>query len=172
MVPIFKSLIRPILEYANAVWCPQTKKDIRAIEKVQRHFTKRVFGMKDMSYSQRLATLKLPSLEFRRVRGDLIETYKIMTNIYDPETTKTLISSSSTNNLTGSHKFKIFKKRINSNSTRYQKFFTNRITNIWNKLPDHVVKADTVNSFKNCIDKHFNAFKYMTDLNELYIFYK
>ena len=61
MVPIFKSPIKPILEYANAVWCPQTKKDIRAIEKVQRHFTKRVFGMKDMSYSQRLATLKLPS---------------------------------------------------------------------------------------------------------------
>ena len=64
-----------------------------------------------MSYSQKLATLKLPSLEFRRVRGDLIETYKIMTNIYDPETTKTLLSSSATNNLTGSHKFKILKKK-------------------------------------------------------------
>ena len=93
-----------------------------------------------------------------------------MTNIYDTETTKTLLSPSTTINLTGSHKFKVFKKR--TNSTRYQKFFTNRVTNIWNNLPKHAVNADTVNSFKNCIDNHFKDFKYLTDLNELYIFYK
>ena len=81
-----------------------------------------------------------------------------MTNIYDTETTKTLLSPSTTFNLTGSHKFKVFKKR--TNSTRYQKFFTNRVTNIWNNLPDHVVNADNVNSFKNCIDNHLKDFNY------------
>ena len=78
LVPLFKTLIRPILEYGNAVWCPYLKKDIDEIEKVQRHFTKRIHSVKNLEYEDRLRVLKLPSLEFRRVRGDLIEVYKIL----------------------------------------------------------------------------------------------
>ena len=36
MVPLFKALVRPILEYGNVVWCPYRIKDINAIEDVQR----------------------------------------------------------------------------------------------------------------------------------------
>ena len=86
LVPLFKSLVRPILEYANTVWSPYLRKHIDAIEKVQRNFTKRVFGMYEIEYCQRLEKLGLPSLEYRRVRGDLIETYKILQDIYDPRT--------------------------------------------------------------------------------------
>ena len=54
MVPIYKALIRPILEYGNVVWCPHLLKDIKAIEKVQQHFTKTIKGYYNMSYPDRL----------------------------------------------------------------------------------------------------------------------
>jgi len=54
------------------------KKDIETLEKVRRRFTKRIPGLKDLTYCQRLARLKLDSLELRRDRLDLIFTYKLV----------------------------------------------------------------------------------------------
>ena len=48
MVQLYKAMVRPILEYANSVWCPYKKKDIKSIERVQRHFTKNIIGMKGL----------------------------------------------------------------------------------------------------------------------------
>ena len=61
MVPLFKALVRPHLEYANAIWSPYKIKYIKQIEKIQRNFTRLIYGMKDMEYAQRLKQLKLPS---------------------------------------------------------------------------------------------------------------
>ena len=74
------------LEYANPVWCPYLKKDIDRLEKVQMHFTKRMSGVSKMSYYERLIFLNMPSLEFRRARGDMIECYKLTHELYDPLT--------------------------------------------------------------------------------------
>ena len=38
-------------------------------------------NLKDKNYSERLRILKLPSIKYRQLRGDLIQTYKIITNI-------------------------------------------------------------------------------------------
>ena len=57
-------------------------RNIEAIEKVQRRATKQLPGMKDISYQERLEILKLPTLVYRRTRGDMIETYKILHNKY------------------------------------------------------------------------------------------
>ena len=54
------------------------KKDIETLEKVQRRFTKRIPGLKNLTYCQRLTRLKLDSLELRRVRLDLMFTYKLV----------------------------------------------------------------------------------------------
>ena len=81
LVPLFKALVRPHLEYANAVWSPYKQKHIKLIEQIQRNYTRMVDGVKNLDYSQRLRKLKLPSLEFRRFRGDLIELFKITHNI-------------------------------------------------------------------------------------------
>ena len=157
MVTLFKALIRPILEYANVVWCPYTRLNINKIEKVQQNFTKRINGMQHLSYTDRLSKLKLPSLEFRRFRGDFIETYKILHNIYDPLTTSSLLTTD-TNAKTRSNGFKL--KKIRSNKKPYGKFFTNRIVNQWNQLPNHIVNADSINSFKNKFDTHFHDMIY------------
>ena len=163
MVPLFKSLVRPILEYANAVWSPHLRKHVDAIEDIQRKFTKHIIGMKDLSYEQRLSILKLPSLEFRRIRGDLIEVYKIMHKIYDPITTKGLLPLAPEDNKTRGNKFKILKQRTNTNNLKY--FFTNRFVNLWNSLTDNIVDACSINSFKKKIDFHFKNIMYQTNIN-------
>ena len=65
LVRTFTTYVRPLLEYNSVIWSPHLKKDIEAIEKVQRPFTKRLSGLNTLSYSQRLKLLNLPRLELR-----------------------------------------------------------------------------------------------------------
>ena len=76
---LYKTLIRPHLEYGNVVWGPHYMEDIKAIEKIQRRATKMVPRLKNMGYEERLRQLKIPSLAQRRRRGDMIFTYKLIT---------------------------------------------------------------------------------------------
>jgi len=70
--------VRPLLEYAVCVWSPFQLDDIAKIESVQRRFTKRLHGLSNTSYSDRLAVLGLRSLQLRRLHQDLIYTYKLI----------------------------------------------------------------------------------------------
>ena len=78
-VNLYKSIVRPLLEYGNVVWHPLLKSQEKDIEDVQRRATKLIGSIKDLTYSERLEQLKLPSLQHRRRRGDMIETYKYIT---------------------------------------------------------------------------------------------
>ena len=82
---LYKSMVRSHLEYAEPVWSPHYQEYIEKIERVQMRATKLLPGLKNKPYSARLKCLKLPTLKFRRVRGDLIELYKMITNIYDKD---------------------------------------------------------------------------------------
>ncbi|KAK7088907.1 hypothetical protein V1264_024561 [Littorina saxatilis] len=82
-VQLYKSLARPILEYGHSVWQPQQKLLCKEIEDVQRRATKLISALSEKTYPERLAILKLPSLEHRRLRGDMIDLYKYMHGIYD-----------------------------------------------------------------------------------------
>ena len=166
MLPLYKAFVRSILEYANPVWFPHKRKDIDMIEDVQRHFTCTVIGLRDLDYHQRLESLKLPSLEYRRVRENMIELYKICQRIYDPATTHTLVNFVPQTSTTRSHPYKLSKVRVNT--TQFQYFFTNRIINLWNSLPDEIVTAESVNSFKNGIDSHLKEYMFSTGFNLYY----
>jgi len=65
-------MVRPHLEYANAVWCLYKKGDIELIEKVQKRPTKLIISLKRLTYTERLKQLQLPTLKYRRLRGDMI----------------------------------------------------------------------------------------------------
>ena len=65
---LFQALVRPHLEYAEAVWSPFTKKDIDTIEKVQKRATKLIPSLKNMDYPNRLKKLKMLTLQYRRLR--------------------------------------------------------------------------------------------------------
>jgi len=69
--------VRPHIEYqyANSVWSPFLKGNIENIEKVQKRATKLIISLKHLTYEERLKQLKLPTLKYRRARGDMIEVY-------------------------------------------------------------------------------------------------
>ena len=82
---LYKSLVRTHLEYGITTWFPYKLKDIETIEKIQKRATKQVKQIRHSSYSERLRMLNLPTLRYRRHRGDMIEVFKILHNIYDKE---------------------------------------------------------------------------------------
>jgi len=59
-------------------WSPSTVRDIEAVERVQRRFTKRLPGLRNTSYKNRLKFLNVPSLELRRLHADLFWCYKVV----------------------------------------------------------------------------------------------
>ena len=77
-LPIYKTIVRPHLEYCVQAWSPHLTKDIDILEKVQWLATRMIAGQKGKSYKERLTDLNLFSLGRRRLRGDLIETFKII----------------------------------------------------------------------------------------------
>ena len=80
-MPLYKSLVRPHLEYCCQVWSPYLSKDINLIEGVQRRATKLIKDIKHLSYDERLENLGLSHITTRRVRSDLIQTFKIINGI-------------------------------------------------------------------------------------------
>jgi len=82
---LYKSLVRPYLEYANTVWAPRRMCDIEKIEKVQMRATKLIRGLSSHSYEERLCVLQLPTLCYRQLRRDMIQLYKCVKNKYDTD---------------------------------------------------------------------------------------
>ena len=147
---IYKALIRPRIEYASSVWSPVRKPGVEIIERVQRRATKMLPGMADL-YEERLKKLDLPTLVFRRMRGDIIQVYKYFHELYDVEHEDILPRSENIN--TRGHHLKL-KKNHGKNRTR-RHFFSQRIVNSWNGLPEEVVSTKHLNAFKSAIDKHW-----------------
>ena len=74
-------MVRSHLEYANCIWSPYTVQDIKTLEKVQMRATKLIKRIRHLSYMERLKYLNLPTLHYRRLRGDMILVYKICSGI-------------------------------------------------------------------------------------------
>ena len=85
LLKLYTSLVRPAFEYANAAWTPILRRDQILLENVQRRATELIPELRDRDYEDRLRTLKLPSLYYRRARGDMIEAYKFTHSIYKTE---------------------------------------------------------------------------------------
>ena len=113
------------------------------MEKVQRRATCLLPHLHDKSYTERLTLLSLPSLQYRRLRGDLIFLYKVLNNYFDTDFTD--LYTYSTTTITRGHQFKLFKEhsRLLCRSN-----YLIRITNDWNSLPNYVVNSTSIDTFK------------------------
>ena len=143
--------MRPHVEFANQVWGPHLVKHIVMLENVQKRATKLIPGMKELSYEERLKILYLPTLSYRRIRGDLIETYKILTGKYDPNVSSILPLNN--NQVCRGHKKIFYKRRPRLDIRKYS--FCYRIVDIWNILPSEIVEAKSVYSFERRLGKFF-----------------
>ena len=108
--------------------------------------------MRDLSYPDRLKKLKMPTLRYRRMRGDMIETFKILSGIYDSRVTGGLFERV-TSSYTRGHDLKIAKKR--SSLDVRKNFFTNRVVDLWNSLPNNIISAKNVKTFENRLDRYW-----------------
>ena len=133
-----------MLEYAQTVWSSYFVKDIEVLERVQRRVTRIPLELRGLPYEERLYQLNLTSLRERRQRGDLIQTYKIISNYYSVDLN--FYQNSDNTNLRG-HTKKIGKERCSKLART--NFFSNRVAYTWNALSQETVSAPSVNSFKN-----------------------
>ena len=154
-IPLYKALVRTHLDYASSVYSPNKMEQIDKIESVQRRATKQLPGMKDLTYPERLRLLKLPTLSYRRVRGDMLELYKITHDIYDHRASQFVKLQKDNPSRTSTRGNSLRIQHTRASTSVRKNAFTVRTAPIWNSLPDYVVSADSVNSFKNRLDKHW-----------------
>lgn len=154
---VYKTYVRCHMEYCVQAWNPYYKKDIEVLEKIQKRATKLVPELRNLPYCDRLKRLNLTSLVDRRRRGDLIEAYKIITGKENIKCDKFFKFSSVQCSRTRGNSLKLYKPRLNKGILQRVNFFSNRVVNSWNALPEYVISATTVNTFKNRLDRYLQS---------------
>ena len=143
-------------------WSPNKRKYIDLIEGVQRRATRlvpefrQIFYDKNlklwrrMTYEERLAELKLPKLEDRRIRGDMIETYKLITGKEDVNANNFFSMATVRSARNNTHEMKIRKKHSRLEVRR--NYFSQRVSQKWNNLSPEEVGAKKTSEFKEKYD--------------------
>lgn len=160
LLPLYKTLVRPHLEYCSSVWSPYYSKDKKLLERIQHRYTRMVPGLKQRSYENRLTSLGLWTLEERRNRADLLEVFKT----YRGWSTTSFDSLFTLNTGLGTrgHSAKIMKNRCRLDLRRH--FFSERVVNRWNSLDQQVMDSTSLNAFKTGLNRiRKNSIGFFTD---------
>ena len=144
MMPIFIAHIRPSIEFGSTVWNTGYLGDLKLLESVQRGWTKKIWGLEDMSYECRLRHLNLFSVKGRLLRADIIKCWKIFHGKCSISPLDIFVLPTRTG--TRGHKFKIAHRHSTIECRR--RFFSLRVADVWNGLPGCVVELDSLSDFK------------------------
>ena len=148
-VNMYRTYVRPILESSSQVWSPYLIGNIDKLESVQRYFTRKLPGLSDRSYKDRLSHLQLESLEARRIKADIILYYKVLSN-------KTVVNTDNCIRTFNSHRGHNHHLYHHYSRTEARKnFWANRIVKNWNSLSHEIVNCTSVYAFKKKL-KHVN----------------
>ena len=152
LLALYKTYVRPQVEYCSTVWNPHLLRDINLIESVQRRFTRSIPGLSQLGYRQRLKCLKLETLEYRRLCSDLVQCFKIINGL-DGLIFEEFFTFKSFRYHLRRHDKQLVEFKFSSDVRKYS--FSHRVARVWNKLPQQCVSAPSVSSFKNklsCVD--------------------
>ena len=156
IIPLYKAIVRPHLEYCIQAWRPYRKKDIDTLERIQRRATKMIPELRDLSYEERLKECGLTTLETRRLRGDQIEVFKILNGYENIDIN--MFFSLKKDSRTRGHEVKLVKDQCRLDIRKHS--FSQRTINEWNKLSTDCVTASSVNMFKNKVDTYLRRAGY------------
>ena len=146
MMTLYKSLIRSKVEYCCPLWNPSKIRDIQTLENVQKEFTKRILGLQEHDYWDRLRQLKLLSLQRRRERYSIIQVWKIKNGLAPNGISMEFYDS---NRLGVRVKVPRYNyKAQTSVSSAYDDSFGVKGARLWNLLPKDVNTLTTLESFK------------------------
>ena len=148
---LYKTYVRPHLEYGQQACYPYLSKDIDMVEKVQRRATKLVRSLENLSYEERMKKLKLYSLEDRRLRADMIAVHKITHGLTDINMSK--LFTFAENSVTRGHSYRLTAPKCTKTEIR-RNFFSQRTVVPWNKLKEEIVSSLTTEEFKRKYDLH------------------
>ena len=165
LVPLFKTFIRPKLEFAAAAWCPWTAQDKRQLEKVQERMIRMVSDVRGETYEEKLEDAGLTTLEDRRKRGDATETFKTLKGLngigkekwFEIESENSRATRRNTEITEEGERRKNELLIIDTARLEIRKnFFSIRAARAWNGIPEEVKEQKTVNAFKNAYDSWKN----------------
>jgi hypothetical protein len=150
---LYKSLVRPLLEYAAPVWSPHLVKDIQALEAVQRRASRLALKQRrgEMPYEDRCELLKWNTLEKRREFLSLVECYKTVFGLNGISFAEVFEYKQYRATRTN-HAYTLYPKRPRINCFKHS-FFV-RIISLWNNLPRSVVEVYNIKNFKNNLKLH------------------
>lgn len=155
VLPLYNALVRPVLEYAVQFWSPTLQCDIKRLERVQARATRLIPAIRFKGYGRRLRDLNLLTLDKRRLRGQLIETFKALRGFNNIDFRQLFeLSDNQRNN----HGWKVRAKRFRRRPCG--DFMTYRICNVWNRLPAEVVNSPSVDTFKTRLDRIIGGLTY------------
>ena len=138
--------------------------EIEEIEKVQRRATNLIKGLKKNRYEERLRKLRLPTLKYRRIRGNMIEVYKVISGKYDSSVSVRIPTNEEY--FTRGNKYKLIKDSFRLDIRKYS--FSYRIVNIGNSLPNQVAHINSIDLFKACLDNFYQRVSIASYANRWY----
>ena len=156
-IRLYKTFVRPHLEFSVQAWSPWTKSDCELMERVQRRAVNMVVGLKSSSYADKLEEVGLTTLVDRRARGDVIQVWKYLHG-HTPYSPTMLQPACDQHERGTRHTKKPYNlARRNSHLEIRKNFFTTRCVDMWNGVPHAVQCLEDLNEFKNEYDKFLKA---------------
>jgi len=138
---LYIQFVRCHLEFSIPAWSPWSQGDIDILERVQKRAVNLITGLKGKSYLEKLQEIGLMSLEARRLRFDLVQTFKIIKGF---------------DRVNRDIWFELVGPDNPRTDPRFN-FYSNRVVNSWNALPAEIKDAKSLNMFKNMLDSHLSS---------------